>query len=67
MLLAADGVFGAEVVEAPDGALSGAEGADVVPAGVLSAGLLSAGFCSGLVSVDLPSAAVLSGRRKVGG
>ena len=67
VLLAADGVFGAEVVEAPDGALCGAEGADVVPAGLLSAGLLSAGFCSGLVSVDLPSAAVLPGRRKVGG
>ena len=57
VLLAADGVFGAEVVEAPD----------VVPAGLLSAGLLSAGFCSGLLSVDLPSAGVLPGRRKVGG
>jgi len=67
VLLAADGVFGAEVVEAPDGALCGAEGAGVVPAGLLSAGLLSAGFCSGVVSVDLPSAGVLPGRRNVGG
>jgi hypothetical protein len=77
VLLAADGVLGAEVVEPPDGALCGPEGADVVPAGLLSAGLLSAGllsagllsagFCSGLVSVDLPSAGVLPGRRKVGG
>ena len=67
VLLAADGVFGAGVVAAHDRAVCRAEGADVVPAGLLSAGLLSAGFCSGLLSVDLPSSGVLPGRRKVGG
>lgn len=69
VLLVAAGVFGAELVEAAEGALCGvAGGDDVVPAGLLSAGLLSAGFCSsGLLSVDLPSDGVLTPRRKVGG